>query len=83
MDRNAIRTIRHMASNAFIVNSVITQCGGIDRVAAHFGISRSAVKQWKKSGIPAVRVGSLVALADHKVSPSDLRPDIFSDVTLP
>ena len=83
MKRDPNRILIHMARSAFIVDTVLAECGGIAKVAEHFGITRSAVQQWKTNGIPANRVRTLTHLADHKVSPSDLRPDIFSDVTLP
>ena len=66
-----------MARSSFIVDTVLAKCGGISKVAAHFGITRSAVQQWKKNGIPANRVRTLAHLADHHVRPSDIRPDIF------
>ena len=66
-----------MARSSFIVDTVLRECGGITRVAEHFGITRSAVQQWKTHGIPANRVRTLVELGGHKMSPSDIRPDIF------
>jgi hypothetical protein len=79
LNSNSTGKTQDMTSSPFIFDTVINECGGITGVAEHFGITRSAVQQWKIHGIPANRVLSLVALGDHKMSPSDIRPDIFGN----
>jgi DNA-binding transcriptional regulator YdaS (Cro superfamily) len=63
-----------------LTDFVVEKCGGIKAIASLFNISSSAVSQWKSNGIPASRVRSLVVLADHQVSPQQLRPDVFGHV---
>lgn len=67
----------HMQSEQGLTDFVVEKCGGIKAIASLFNISSSAVVQWKHNGIPANRVRSLVVLADHQVSPQQLRPDVF------
>jgi len=57
----------------------INLAGGQAEVARKMNISRAAVHQWASRGVPATRVRSLAALVDHKVSPAQIRPDIFGD----
>ena len=57
---------------------VISAIGGYAKTARYFGLTRSAIHQWKKRGVPANRVLALCRLADHKVEPAQLRPDVFA-----
>ena len=58
---------------------VISALGGYAKTARYFGLTRSAIHQWKKRGVPANRVLTLCRLADYKVTPVQLRPDVFDD----
>ena len=60
-----------------VTSLVISALGGYAKTARYFGLSRSAVHQWQKRGVPANRVMALCRLADHKVEPAQLRPDVF------
>jgi len=51
--------------------------GGYAATARHYGLHRSAVQQWSTNGVPPHRVRMLCRLVDHKVTPEQIRPDIF------
>ena len=51
--------------------------GGYAATARDYGLHRSAVQQWSTNGVPPHRVRMLCKLVDHKVTPEQIRPDIF------
>ena len=53
--------------------------GGYAETARKFQISRAAVHQWATRGIPANRVRMMARLVDHRVTPEQIRPDVFAD----
>lgn len=57
----------------------ITILGGQAETARQFKISRAAVHQWFKRGVPAIRVRGLSVLVGRKMTPKQIRPDIFGD----
>ena len=59
------------------LEEAIDRAGGVIATARALGVSRQAVFAWKKRGIPANRVRSMVELVAHTVTPEQLRPDIF------
>ena len=60
-------------------NNLILALGGHAKTARYFGVTRSAVFQWSRKGVPGNRVMALCRLADHKVKPEQIRPDIFGN----
>ena len=64
-----------LASTSLIISAL----GGYAKTARFFGLTRSAIHQWGKRGVPANRVLALCRLADYKVTPVQLRPDVFDD----
>jgi len=62
-----------------VTSLVISALGGYAKTARYFGLSRSAIHQWQKRGVPGNRVMALCRLADHKVKPEQIRPDIFGN----
>lgn len=54
---------------------VIEAAGGRPEVGRHFGVSREAVRQWVRDGIPARRVLEVARMAG--VSPSTLDPELY------
>jgi len=61
-----------------VASLVISALGGYAKTARYFGVTRSAVFQWSRRGVPGNRVMALCRLADHKVEPAQLRPDVFA-----
>lgn len=64
------------------VKLVVKQLGGPTAVAARLrskhrdgSISPAAVSKWRK--VPADRVMDLVEMSGGKLTPNDLRPDVF------
>ncbi|WP_414711321.1 transcriptional regulator [Spongiibacter tropicus] len=51
--------------------------GSARLLADRIGVTSMAITQWKKRGVPAHRVQSIVAACSGAVSAEDLRPDIF------
>ena len=60
-----------------VTSLVISALGGYAKTGRYFGISRSAAHQWTRRGVPANRVLALCRLADFKVTPVEIRPDVF------
>ena len=46
-------------------------------MAKDLGVTRQVVWNWKKRGVPANYVLTLVDLVEHQVSAKELRPDVF------
>jgi hypothetical protein len=56
----------------------IEQAGGYTYVAAWLGLShRSAVHRWNSRGIPLKHVKKLCSMKGVKITPAQLRPDVF------
>lgn len=58
----------------------IELAGGIKEVARHFDISFNAVRYWvtlSEWGVPANKAIALSKLIDEKITPLQLRPDVF------
>ncbi|WP_428847269.1 Cro/CI family transcriptional regulator [Neisseria elongata] len=62
--------------NPIPFEKVIASCGGVSKIARHFGITNWAVRKWEKR-IPAERCHGLVLLSAKKLKLKDLRPDLF------
>lgn len=56
---------------------VIREAGGLAAMARIHGISRQAVQDWLRHGIPAERVQRTAAVLGLSVS--DVRPDVFGE----
>jgi Putative antitoxin of bacterial toxin-antitoxin system, YdaS/YdaT len=57
---------RHKGPPAHAVVKIVRQLGGSSAVAAHLGISMSAIHKWRTNGIPGNRCRSLLELADQR-----------------
>ena len=57
------------------VDAACQAVGGADALADKLGVARSAISNWKRSRIPANRVGNVAALTG--LPPHALRPDLF------
>ena len=55
----------------------ISILGGVSATADKLGVTSQMVYHWRKRGIPAQYVITLVDLVDHQVSAKELRPDVF------
>ena len=58
-----------------IVARVIKLRGSGAKLAREIGVTKCAIQEWKRTGIPARRVGQVAALTG--LSPQELRPDLF------
>ena len=65
------------------LDQAIQLAGGVSKVAEIFGISPSAVSQMKRvpDKFPSERVIPLAVACDWKVTPHELRPDIYPNPT--
>jgi len=57
------------------LSKAIKIVGSQAELARRIGIKREAVSQWKRC--PVARVHAVCAATGGKISPRDLRPDIF------
>ncbi|MFO0325718.1 MAG: transcriptional regulator [Burkholderiales bacterium] len=57
--------------------NLIKRAGGPAVVAELFGKSPQAVIHWYTNGIPAERVLPIAKLTDFKLTPHELRPDLY------
>ena len=65
-------------STTELLKQAIAQAGGAVEVARHFEFAYpSAVYNWFSSRIPAEHVKKLCAMKGVKITPSQLRPDVF------
>ena len=46
-------------------------------MAKHFGLSRVAISNWFKNGVPADQVDKVCEACDDTVTRNQLRPDLF------
>lgn len=60
------------------LSKAISMLGGNAAVARIFRISREAVGQWEKC--PANRAVALAAATGNRVTPKQLRPDVFAGI---
>ena len=67
-----------MSTNSIHLTEAIAYLGGISSTARHLGVSRQVVFNWTKRGIPADKVLILCDKVADKVSPAELRPDVFA-----
>ena len=49
--------------------------GRVTLVAAHFGITQSAVSQWRRKGVPLDRMKAMAALSGNLVTVEEMVPD--------
>jgi DNA-binding transcriptional regulator YdaS (Cro superfamily) len=49
--------------------------GRASRVATHFGVSRSAVSQWRKNGVPTSNMKGVRDLSGGEVSLEEMLPE--------
>jgi DNA-binding transcriptional regulator YdaS (Cro superfamily) len=47
--------------------------------AARIGVRQSAVSQWLQSRVPAERVRQVVDASSERVTPHELRPDLYPE----
>lgn len=57
--------------------------GSQRQLATSLGITEGSVSQWKKTKVPVVRCLEIQKLTDGAVKASELRPDVFSNTTVP
>lgn len=58
-----------------ILAQAIAEAGGVGKVAELFGLTPSAISQWKR--VPANRARQLARATGGKFTPAMLRPDVF------
>lgn len=58
-----------------ILAQAIAEVGGVGKVAELFGLTPSAISQWKR--VPADRAVQLARATGGKFTPEMLRPDVF------
>jgi DNA-binding transcriptional regulator YdaS (Cro superfamily) len=56
---------------------IIKFVGSQKKLADQLGIKQQSVSDWLSRGIPPRRVPQLVKLMNGKISPQELRPDIY------
>ncbi len=68
-----------MKQNAALLK-VVAEVGSVSELARMLGVSRTHVSNWVagRRTIPATKVHYLVKLANGKVTPQELRPDVFT-----
>lgn len=54
---------------------IVQQIGGVTRLARHLGIAPQAISQWRT--VPADRVLEVAAFAHWRVTPHEIRPDLY------
>lgn len=64
-----------------ILSQAISIVGGNSALARILGITREAVSQWDRC--PAERVQAVAAATDNRITPEQLRPDIFTPSPVP
>lgn len=55
-----------------MLERVIDHWGGVDKLAADLGITRHAVYQWRKNGLPELRAYQIARLSQGEFSISEL-----------
>lgn len=50
---------------------------GLQPLAKRLGVTYQAIRKWKTHGIPAERVIPLCRVLDFKITPHQLRPDLY------
>lgn len=61
-----------------LLKTAVLQAGGAERVAAELEFARpNAVYNWFSSRIPAEHVKKLCSMKGVKITPAQLRPDVF------
>lgn len=69
-----------MMNTTETLDKIISIIGGKAMIAKRFGISYQAVHKWQKKGrIPAKRVLEIVKMTGGKVTPYEVRPDVYPD----
>jgi len=72
------RILASMSRNVYNpLHRSIAILGGVSATADKLGVTSQVVNNWRKRGIPAEYVLTLVDLVDHQVSAKELRPDVF------
>lgn len=61
------------------VDRAIEAVGGSAELARRIGVTTQAISQWKT--IPIERVLAVCEAAEWKISPHDLRPDVYPNPT--
>jgi DNA-binding transcriptional regulator YdaS (Cro superfamily) len=56
---------------------VLTIVGNQSRLATALGVRPQAVQQWLQKGVPPERTLATAAVVDFKVTPHELRPDLY------
>jgi len=59
----------------------ISLFGGVNATANAIGVAQPVVSHWRKRGIPADRVLSVASATGWKVTPHQMRPDIYPNPT--
>jgi len=63
------------------METLITHCGGVTKTAKLIAVAQPVVSHWRQRGIPADRVLSVARATGWKVTPHQLRPDIYPNPT--
>ena len=61
------------------ITEIIEFLGGPVKAGTALGVTYQAVKKWEKNRVPAEQVLSVVRAVSGRVSPHELRPDIYPD----
>lgn len=59
----------------------IASCGSSTELARRCGVSVQHVTNWQARGIPADRALAIAAATDWRVTPHQLRPDLYPNPT--
>ncbi|CAK0741312.1 Helix-turn-helix domain-containing protein [Gammaproteobacteria bacterium] len=61
-----------------ILSSLISEIG-LQSFASQAGVTYQAVRKWERAGVPAERVLPIVRATQGRVTPYELRPDLYPD----
>jgi DNA-binding transcriptional regulator YdaS (Cro superfamily) len=75
MQGRAFAKVRGMTTQKDALQRAIKSAGSGIKLAKAIGVSRQAIQQWKRTGVPAVRCADVERATG--ISRAKLRPDIY------
>lgn len=60
------------------IKDIAAHVGGVVSLSKSLGLSRGAVSQWEE--VPAERVLSVCALTNWRITPHQVRPDLYPNI---